>query len=65
MYLVYGDFKYYSVMTVKIEPLHEKTRSDTNRAVQSQKQARMLIVQIYEEERLHYICSENKGHDQL
>ena len=40
------------------------TRSDTNQAVQSQKQARSLKFQIYEEG-LYYLCSENKGADQL
>ena len=37
-------------------------RSDKNRPVQSQKQARSLI---YLEEELHYPSSENKGADQL
>ena len=32
------------------------TRSDTNRAVQSQKQARSLKFRIKEEERLYYPC---------
>ena len=41
------------------------TRSDTNRSVQSQKQARSLIFRICEEEELYYPCSENKGADQL
>ena len=41
------------------------TRSDTNRAVQSQKMARGLKFRIYEEEVLYYPCSENKGADQL
>ena len=41
------------------------TQSDTNRPVQSQKQARSLKFQIKEEERLYYPCSENKGADQL
>ena len=40
------------------------TRSDTNRPVQSQKQARCLKFRI-QEEKLHYPCSENKGADQL
>ena len=39
--------------------------SDTNRPVQSQKQARSLKFRIYEEEGLYYPCSENKGTDQL
>ena len=41
------------------------TRSNTNRAVQSQKMARGLKFCIYEEEGLYYPCSENKGADQL
>ena len=45
---------------------HENpTRSDTSRPVQSQKQARWLKFRIYEEEKLYYPCSENKGADQL
>ena len=40
-------------------------RSDTNQAVQSQKQARSLKFQISEEEELYYPCSENKDADQL
>ena len=39
--------------------------SDTNQAVQSHKQARSLKFQVYEEERFHYPCSENKDTDQL
>ena len=39
--------------------------SDTNQAVQSQKQARSLKFRIYEEEEVHYPSSENKGADQL
>ena len=41
------------------------TRSDTNQPVQSQKTARSFKFQILEEEELHYLCSENKGADQL
>ena len=41
------------------------SRSDTNRAVQAQKQARSLKFQIKKEEEVHYPCSENKGADQL
>ena len=41
------------------------TRSDTNRAVQPHKMARGLKFCIYETERLYYLCSENKGADQL
>ena len=40
-------------------------RSDTNQAVQSQKQARSLKFRIKEVEGLYYPCSENKGADQL
>ena len=39
-------------------------RSDTNRAVQAQKQARSLKFRI-KEEGVYYPCSENKGADQL
>ena len=38
-------------------------RSDTNRAVRSQKMARGLKFRIYEEEGLYYPCSGNKGAD--
>ena len=41
------------------------TRSDTNRAVQPQKIAGGLKFRIYVEEGLYYLCSENKGADQL
>ena len=40
-------------------------RSDTNQAVQSQKQARSLKFRIEEEEEVYYLCSENKDADQL
>ena len=41
-------------------------RSDTNQAVQSQKQARSLKFPIEEEEEeVFYPCSENKGADQF
>ena len=40
-------------------------RSHTNRAVQSQKMARGLKFRIKEVEGLYYLCSENKGADQL
>ena len=40
-------------------------RSDTNQAVQSQKQARDLKFWLEVEEELYYPCSENKGADQL
>ena len=41
------------------------TRSDTNRAVQLQKVARGLKFRIYEVQGFYYLCSENKGADQL
>ena len=41
------------------------TRSDANQAVQLQKIARGLKFRIYEVEGLYYLCSENKGADQL
>ena len=37
------------------------TRSDTNQPVQSQKQAMGLKFWISAEEKLYYLCSENKG----
>ena len=40
-------------------------RSDTNRAVQPDKMATSLKFRIYEVEELCYLCSENKGADQL
>ena len=40
-------------------------RSDTNRPVQLQKQARSLKFWIHKVEELYYPCSENKGADQL
>ena len=39
------------------------TRSDTNRPVHSQKKARSLKIQIYKEEGLYCLCTENKGAD--
>ena len=39
--------------------------SDTNRAVQCQKQTRSLKFWIYKVEELYYPCSENKGADRL
>ena len=41
------------------------TFSDTNQAVQLQKIARGLKFQIWKVEGLYYLCSENKGADQL
>ena len=40
-------------------------RSDTNRPVQAQKQARSMKFRINEKEEVCYPCSENKGADQL
>ena len=40
-------------------------RSDTNQAVQSQKQARSLKFRIYEVVEVYYPCSKNKDDDQL
>ena len=40
-------------------------RSDTNRVVQSQKQATSLKFRNEEEKELYYRCSENKDADQL
>ena len=42
-----------------------QTWSDTNQAVQLQKMTRGLEFQIWKVERLYYLCSENKGADQL
>ena len=39
--------------------------SDTNRAVQPLKMASCLKFRILKVEGLHYLCSENKGADQL
>ena len=41
------------------------TRSDTNRPVQSQKMVRGWKFWFLEEEGLYYLCSKNKGADQL
>ena len=41
------------------------TWSDTNRAVQPQMMARGLKFRIEKVEGLYYLCSENKGADQL
>ena len=57
----------YTVLAVTHENLSLgfPSRSDTNRAVQPQKMARGLKFWILEVERLYYLCSENKGADQL
>ena len=41
------------------------TRSDKNQAVQFQKMIRGLKFRIKEVEGMYYLCSENKGADQL
>ena len=41
------------------------TTSDTNHVVQPQKMARGWKFRIWNEEGLYYLCSENKGADQL
>ena len=41
------------------------TWSNTNQAVQLQKMARGSKFRIYKVEGLYYVCSENKGADQL
>ena len=41
------------------------TWSDTNQAVQLQKMARGLKFRIQKVEGMYYLCSENKGADQL
>ena len=41
------------------------SRSDTNRAVQPQKMDMGLKFRIQKVEELYYLCSENKGADQL
>ena len=46
-------------------PICAPTRSDTNLPVQSQKQARSLKFWVKVEEILYYLCSEQKGADQL
>ena len=58
------------VIVVKVH--YEKTnnvvsehRSDTNRAVRAQKMARGWKFWILKVEELYYLCSENKGADQL
>ena len=41
------------------------TRSNTSLAVKPQKMARKLKLRIWELDGLYYLCSENKGADQL
>ena len=53
---------------MQFEPHYEKIGlqvSDTNRAVQPQKMARGLKFRTEEVEGRYYLCSENKGADQL
>ena len=59
-----GELKHLSRLMEK-PTMWFPNRSDTNQAVQSQKQDRGLTFQIYEEEELYYPCSENEGADQL
>ena len=54
------------------EPRHQNnlfsgfsTRSDTNRDVQPQKMVRGLKFRFHEVDGLNYLCSKNKGTDQL
>ena len=54
-----------SVMSGQNRSLGFPTRLDINRAVQPQKMSRGLIFRIWEVEGLYYLCSENKGADQL
>ena len=62
--LVFSNLRHLSHLVGKPTMLFP-TRSDTNRDVQAQKQARSLKFWIYKVEELHYPCSENKGADQL
>ena len=52
-------------MTRENLPSGFQTRSNTNWAVKPQKIARCLTFRTWEEEGLYYLCSENKGADQL
>ena len=52
-------------MTPENRSLGFPKRSDTNQAVQPQKIARGLKFRIYEVNGLYYLCSENKGANQL
>ena len=42
-----------------------QTRSDLNRSVHSQKKSRILKFCLLVEKEFYYLCSENKGADQL
>ena len=73
--VIHGQVMFYCtdnyILIYIYEPRCEKTglrvptRSDTSRAVQSQKMARGLQFRIQEVEGLNYLCSGNKGADQL
>ena len=52
-------------LSVRKPTIWVPTRSDTNLPVQSRKQAISLKFWIKVEEILYYLCSENKGADQL
>ena len=60
-----------AVFTYNLAPLQKNlfsgfsTRFDTNRALQPLKMARCLKFRISEAEGLYYLCSKNKGADQL
>ena len=55
----------FSHLVMKNLSLVFRTRSNTNWAVQSQKMVRGLKFHFQEVEGLYYLCSENKGADQL
>ena len=57
--------KYYMSLVVRKPVFRVSDQVDTNRAVQPQKIARGLKLQIEEVEGLYYQCGENKGTDQL
>ena len=61
----YSTVNWYMSLCMRKPTILVLTRSDTNRAVQSQKIARSLKFRMKEEEGLYYPCSENKGADQL
>ena len=61
----YSRRRYLSLVVRKLWSSGFRTRSDTNWAVQPQKMARGLKFRIWEVEGLYYLCSKNKGADQL
>ena len=65
MFLLKERLVTYEPRSVKNRSSRFLTRSDTNWAVQPHKMARGLKFQIQELEGLYYLCSENKGADQL